>query len=155
MKQEPISKIINNKARVGNALNLEFMLVLAISLCFFLRKKANILSVHQGRGSLTDEEEGSERRLPPAAQDRCCSAEEPGPCSCPFPPWVAPSGRESHYLLGKRPAPSSRQPVFAQGLALRKLKPTARAARRRTPSGSAQALPSMGRPAEGGASRRR
>lgn len=37
---------------------------------------------------------------------------------CPFPPWVAPRGRESHYLLGKLPAASSRPPVFAQGLAL-------------------------------------
>lgn len=70
-------KCIYKKARVGNAPSLKFMLVLAISLCFFLRKKANILSVHGGRGSLTDEEEGSELRLPPAAQDRCCPAQVP------------------------------------------------------------------------------
>jgi hypothetical protein len=140
------------QSRVRNALSLEFMLVLAISLCFFLRKKANILSVHGERGSLTDEEEGSELRLPQPPRTVAVLRRS---LRCPFPPWVAPSGRESHYLLGRRPTPSSRQPVFAQGLALQKLKPAARAASLRTPAGSAQALPSMGRPAEGGASRRR
>lgn len=64
-KKEKEKKLcIYKKARVGNAPSLEFMLVLAISLCFFLRKKANILSVHRGKRSLTDEEERSERRLP-------------------------------------------------------------------------------------------
>lgn len=125
------------------------VLVLATPLGFFLRKKTNIL-----RGLLT-----RRRGREVQAQDGCCW---PSACAAssgrgPFPPWVAPRSRESHYLLGKLPAPASCPPVFAQGLALQKLKPAARAACRpeNTPAGAAQALPSMGRTAAGGASRRR
>lgn len=84
-----------------------------------------------------------------------CGPPERSP-ELPLPTVGGSQGQGTTLSVGKASStPPPRPPVFAQGLALQKLKPAARAARRRTPAGAAQALPSMGRPAAGGASRRR
>lgn len=128
------------------------MLVLATPLGFLLRKKTNILrglltrgnaGVQRGRSSPAEEEEGSESRMAAVGPLRVLRRSE-------VRPGAAPSHRGWLIICWERfqnPPPALQ--VFAQDRALQKLKPGAGTGRQ------ASALPSMGRPAVGGASRRR